>query len=159
MSNTWSITAYTEQETERLGSQLAKQLQPGMFVALYGGLGAGKTAFCRGIGTALGIFDIMSPTFTIVREHAGVIRLYHFDVYRLSSYEELLDIGYQEYTEEPAVIVMEWPENVPGALPEARFDVLISGSGKEKREITITAYGEACMKALNACRREEEAPC
>ncbi|MDD3921484.1 MAG: tRNA (adenosine(37)-N6)-threonylcarbamoyltransferase complex ATPase subunit type 1 TsaE, partial [Eubacteriales bacterium] len=137
MNGKWSITANTEQETEAAGMLLGKQLAAGMFVSLIGDLGAGKTAFCRGIGAALGITGIASPTFTIVQEHQGSLKLYHFDVYRLSGSDELFDIGFQEYLEDSAVTVMEWPENVPEALPRERLEVTIVGSGEAPRTITV----------------------
>jgi len=131
------------EETEALGRAVANLVFPGAFIALWGDLGAGKTAFCRGIGETLGIDDIMSPTFTIVQIHHGdALPLFHFDAYRLRSADELYDIGFADYAAEQGVIVMEWPSNVEDALPKERLDISLKGNGEQPREIAMTAFGE-----------------
>ena len=87
-----------------------------MFVCLYGDLGAGKTAFVRGVGNALRCDRVTSPTFTIVQEYDTDPPIYHFDAYRLSSSSDLYAAGYEDYLYAPGVIMMEWPEIVPDAL-------------------------------------------
>ena len=141
-----TIISRTEQETETLAGKLAKSLFPGAFLALRGGLGAGKTAFTRGLGEAMGIHDVMSPTFTIVQEHKGLL---HFDAYRLGSAEELYDIGFEDYLNRGSIIVMEWLEMAEEALPQERLEVLIEGSGNAERTLTFTAYGEEYEKLLS----------
>jgi tRNA threonylcarbamoyladenosine biosynthesis protein TsaE len=108
-------TTHTSEETSRLGTELMKELESVSFVALYGDLGAGKTHFTYGIAKALGIDEyITSPTFTIVNEYTdGKVPMYHFDLYRLSSFDDLADIGFEEYADKPAIMFIEWPDCVP----------------------------------------------
>lgn len=107
-------------ETEELGAQLAARLRPGDVVAYTGDLGAGKTAFTRGIARGLGIPErVTSPTFTIVNEYeGGRLPLFHFDLYRLGDPEELFDIGWEDYLARGGVCAVEWSENVAGALED-----------------------------------------
>ncbi len=108
------------QETEELGHRLGSQLKPGAIIAYYGDLGAGKTAFTRGLARGLGIEDpITSPTYTIVNEYEGRIPLFHFDMYRLSCSDELFDIGWEDYLSRGGVIAVEWSERVEDALEGA----------------------------------------
>ena len=104
----------SEQDTARIGKSMAPLLFPGAFIALFGDLGSGKTTFTKAVAEGLGIDNIQSPTFTIVREHGGRLSLLHFDAYRLSSEDELYAIGFDDYLSRPAVIIMEWCENVRG---------------------------------------------
>ena len=107
------------QETERLGQRLGQRLKPGAVIAYSGDLGAGKTAFTRGLARGLGIEDpITSPTYTIVNEYPGEIPLFHFDMYRLGSSEDLFDIGWEDYLTRGGVIAVEWSERVEDALDE-----------------------------------------
>ncbi len=110
----------SEGETEALGVRLAEALAPGAVIAFTGGLGAGKTAFTRGLARGLGIADrVASPTFTIVNEYeGGRLPLFHFDMYRLGSSDELFDIGWEDYLARGGVCAVEWSENVAGALEE-----------------------------------------
>ncbi|MDL2258288.1 tRNA (adenosine(37)-N6)-threonylcarbamoyltransferase complex ATPase subunit type 1 TsaE [Eubacteriales bacterium OttesenSCG-928-K08] len=145
-----SMCSKTEQETEILGVALAKQLFPGAFVALWGGLGAGKTAFARGVGKGLGANTIKSPTFTVLHSHEqGRLPLHHFDAYRLNGEDELWDIGYDEYVNGSGVVLLEWPERVLGALPRNRLDVKITGNGDDPRKIDLLPYGDEYEKLLS----------
>lgn len=105
----------SEQETESLGGKFGQLLKEGDIVCLNGDLGAGKTHFTRGAAKALGISDyITSPTFTIVNEYyGGKMPFYHFDLYRITSYEELIDIGFEEYAAENGILFIEWSSNIP----------------------------------------------
>ena len=124
----------------KFGQTVAKELFPGAFIAMFGDLGAGKTTFVRGIAAELQIDDIASPTFTIVRSHRGsALSLDHFDAYRLENFDELFAIGYQDYLDSESVIVMEWCENVPEALPRERLELHLSGSGSEPRSVEALA--------------------
>ena len=109
------------EETEALGARLAEHLRPGDVVAFYGDLGAGKTAFTRGLARGLGIKEpVTSPTYTIVNEYlSGRMPLFHFDMYRLGSADELFDIGWEDYLERGGVCAVEWSENVEEALTGA----------------------------------------
>ena len=108
----------SEGETEALGARLADKLAPGAVIAFTGDLGAGKTAFTRGLARGLGIADrVTSPTFTIVNEYeGGRLPLFHFDMYRLSSSDELFDVGWEDYLARWGVCAVEWSENVSDAL-------------------------------------------
>ncbi len=107
------------EETEDLGVRLGEKVRPGTVVAFTGDLGAGKTAFTRGLARGLGVTDrVTSPTFTIVNEYeGGRLPLFHFDLYRLSAPEELFDIGWEDYLARDGVCAVEWSENA-GELPE-----------------------------------------
>lgn len=127
-------------ETEALGEKLAQQLQGGEVIAFTGDLGAGKTAFTRGLARGLGITDrVTSPTFTIVNEYeGGRLPLFHFDMYRLSSSDELYDIGWEDYLARGGVCAVEWSEIVEDALESDAIRVDIKNDGDDCRSITIT---------------------
>ena len=109
------------EETELLGQRLGETLSGGEIVAYQGGLGAGKTAFTRGLARGLGIsMRVTSPTYTIVNEYTGGrLPLFHFDMYRLGSAEELFDIGWEDYLARDGVCAVEWSENVQEAMQGA----------------------------------------
>ena len=130
----------SEEETEALGARLAAVLTPGTVVAFTGDLGAGKTAFTRGLARGLGVTDrVTSPTFTIVNEYeGGRLPLFHFDMYRLGSSEELFGIGWEDYLARGGVCAVEWSENVEDALEEDAVRVDIRrGDGEDWRVIAI----------------------
>ena len=126
-------------ETEEVGMKLAKVLSPGTVIAYRGDLGAGKTAFTRGLARGLGIQDpVTSPTYTIVNEYlGGRLPLFHFDMYRLGSADDLFDIGWDDYLERGGVCAVEWSENVAEAM-ENSINVTIEKLGEESRKITVT---------------------
>ena len=126
------------EQTEKIGSALAKILSPGTVIAYRGDLGAGKTAFTRGLARGLGISDpVTSPTYTIVNEYlGGRMPLFHFDMYRLHSSDDLWDIGWEDYLERGGVCAVEWSENVADALEDA-ITVTIEKLGADTRRITI----------------------
>ena len=126
-------------ETEAVGEALGKRLQPGTVLAYRGDLGAGKTAFTRGLARGLGATEqVTSPTYTIVNEYlSGKMPLFHFDMYRLHSADDLFDIGWDDYLERGGVCAVEWSENVDDAL-ETPITVTIEKTGEESRKITIT---------------------
>ena len=126
------------QETEQLGERLAARLGPGTVVAFTGDLGAGKTAFTRGLARGLGVRErVTSPTFTIVNEYEGRLPLFHFDMYRLGGEEELFDIGWEDYLARGGVCAGEWSENIAGALEDCvRVDIR-RGAHDDQRLITI----------------------
>ncbi|MBQ9412578.1 MAG: tRNA (adenosine(37)-N6)-threonylcarbamoyltransferase complex ATPase subunit type 1 TsaE [Oscillospiraceae bacterium] len=128
----------SEAQTERLGAALAACLPDGTVVALYGDLGAGKTAFVRGMARGMGLRDrVSSPTFTIVNEYLGDRELYHFDMYRLNGAEELFDIGWEDYLGRKGVCAVEWSENVAGAFDGSEVKVSITRTGELDRELEI----------------------
>lgn len=136
------IQTHSPEETEAVGRKLAAQLQPGDVLAYYGDLGAGKTAFTRGLALGLGVIEtVTSPTYTIVDEYlSGRLPLFHFDMYRLGSADELFDIGWEDYLARGGVCAVEWSENVAEALPEDTVWVdLRRLEGEDNgRRITIT---------------------
>ena len=119
----------SESETEALGAKLAASLPGGSVVAMYGDLGAGKTAFVRGMARGMGLQTrVSSPTFTIVNEYLGERDLIHFDMYRLSGADELFDIGWEDYLARGAVCAVEWSENVEDAFFGDEIRVPIEGA-------------------------------
>jgi len=132
------IITNNEAETILEGEKLGRTLSPGAVVALHGRLGAGKTAFARGIAAGLGIEAfVSSPTFTIVNEYPGSTPLFHFDMYRLECEDELFDIGWDDYLERGGVCVVEWSEKAPGAFPPDTVVVKIETPGGDTRRIEI----------------------
>lgn len=139
------MTIITESpgETEALGKKLGEKLRPGDVLALFGGLGAGKTTFVRGLALGLDVKDpVTSPTYTIVNEYPAKIPLFHFDMYRLSDSDELFEIGWEDYMLRGGVIAVEWSENVADAFEEDTIKVYFEreGGGRgggENRRIRI----------------------
>ena len=132
------ITTNNEKETESTGAALAKTLSPGAVIAMFGDLGAGKTAFVRGL--ALGLNSpsrVTSPTFTIVNEYEGRLPLFHFDMYRLGSSDELFDIGWEDYLARGGVCAVEWSENVADAFDGSEITVTIEKLSDSGRKITV----------------------
>ena len=145
------ITTHSADETQALGQKLASRLAPGDVIAYFGDLGAGKTAFTRGLAQGLGITDpVTSPTYTIVNEYlSGRIPLFHFDMYRLSSSDELFDIGWEDYLSRGGVCADEWSENVEDALQDAiRVTIEKDADEPDTRHITITGgprFEDPCL--------------
>ena len=125
-------------QTEAVGAALARILLPGTVIAYQGDLGAGKTAFTRGLAKGLGCADMVtSPTYTIVNEYlSGRMPLFHFDMYRLASSDDLWDIGWEDYLERGGVCAVEWSENVADAMEDAIL-VTIEKLGEDMRRITV----------------------
>ena len=145
------ITTHSADETQALGQKLASRLASGDVIAYFGDLGAGKTAFTRGLAQGLGITDpVTSPTYTIVNEYlSGRIPLFHFDMYRLSSSDELFDIGWEDYLSRGGVCAVEWSENVEDALQDAiRVTIEKAADEPDTRHITITGgprFEDPCL--------------
>ena len=155
-----TITTNSPEQTELLGKKLAAFLKPGDVIAYYGDLGAGKTAFTRGLtdlfwvrmgllAAGLGVTEcVTSPTYTIVNEYlSGRMPLFHFDMYRLSSSEELFDIGWEDYLARGGVCAVEWSENVEDAL-EGAIAVTIEKDPVQPDRRSITIEGGARFEAL-----------
>ena len=134
-----TFVSKSEKDTEALGARLARSLpEGGAVIAMYGELGAGKTAFIRGLGAELQVKSaVVSPTFTIVNELQGQRELFHFDMYRLGSGDELFDIGWEDYLSRGGICAVEWSENVEEAFDGSEIRVTIRKTGEESREITI----------------------
>ena len=129
---------HSPEDTEKLGAALAQRLKPGAIIAYTGDLGAGKTAFTRGLAKGLGYTQpVTSPTYTIVNEYlGGRLPLFHFDMYRLASSDDLWDIGWEDYLERGGVCAVEWSENVADAMENA-IRISIAKLSDDTREITI----------------------
>lgn len=140
------ITTHSADETQALGQKLASRLAPGDVIAYFGDLGAGKTAFTRGLAQGLGITDpVTSPTYTIVNEYlSGRIPLFHFDMYRLGSSDELFDIGWEDYLRRGAVCAVEWSEKVEDAFFGDEIVLRIEKLGDSERKITIEEGNAKC---------------
>ncbi len=136
-------TTSSPAQTEAIGAALGERLTPGTVIAYRGDLGAGKTAFTRGLARGLGCREtVTSPTYTIVNEYlTGRLPLFHFDMYRLRSSDDLWDIGWEDYLDRGGVCAVEWSENVADAMEDAVF-VTIEKTGEESRWISIEG-GEA----------------
>ena len=123
------------EETERLGERIASKLKGTEVIALFGGLGMGKTAFTRGLARGLGADDVVSsPTFALVNEYSGRVPVYHFDMYRVASWDDLYSTGFFDYLD-TGVLVIEWSENIEGALPENALRITISRGENDNQRI------------------------
>lgn len=130
------------EQTEHFGEKLAQTLAGTEVIALFGGLGAGKTAFTRGFCRGLSVTSqVCSPTFAIVNEYIGKFRVYHFDMYRVNTIDDLYSTGYFDYLD-TGILVIEWSENIENALPESAIRVTIT-YGKSENERIITVEGAA----------------
>jgi tRNA threonylcarbamoyladenosine biosynthesis protein TsaE len=139
------LISHSEKETQLIGRNLGKLLDKGDIVCLNGDLGTGKTVFVKGLAKAIGIDEyITSPTFTIVNEYDSEIPLYHFDVYRINSPDEMYEIGFEEYIDNKGIVVIEWADIISEIIPEENVHVLISKFDKnyDLREIEISFNGE-----------------
>ncbi len=130
--------SHSAQETEAIAEAYAKRVKPNDVLAFFGGLGMGKTAFTRGLARGLGVKgEVLSPTFALVHEYEGAVPLYHFDMYRVTSFEDLYSTGFFDYLDTGAVIAVEWSENIADALPKGYKKVTIRRVSDEEREIVI----------------------
>ena len=135
-----SYTTNSPAETHALAKRIGAAVKPGTCIAFFGGMGAGKTTFTRGLAEGIGLPDLVSsPTFALVNEYhaAGCIPVYHFDMYRVTSPEALETTGFWDYPQEDSVFVIEWAENIADELPEPLVKITINGSGEQPRQITV----------------------
>ena len=143
------FTTNSPAQTEAVGEALGRVLLPGTVLAYRGDLGAGKTAFTRGLARGLGAAEpVTSPTYTIVNEYlSGRIPLFHFDMYRLKNSDDLFDIGWDDYLERGGVCAVEWSENVDDAMENA-IVITIEKTGVDSRRITIEGGGRFAALSL-----------
>jgi tRNA threonylcarbamoyladenosine biosynthesis protein TsaE len=142
------LTLWTDTpgETEILGQRLGSLLTPGVFIALCGELGGGKTCFTRGIVTGAAPESahlVASPTFAIMNEYPGTPPIYHFDFYRFSSCHEIAELGFEDYFQGHGICIAEWAEKLDELLPHERLDITFAHGGDDRRSITFTAFGSA----------------
>jgi len=129
-----------------LATSIGKQVEPGDIFALWGELGSGKTLFTRGIARGMGVppqIPVTSPTFTLINEYEGRLRLYHLDLYRLTTLEELETLPWRETIFGAGVAAIEWPDRMGSLLPEERWDIKLEFRDEDSRIITIAACGES----------------
>ncbi len=138
----------SEDDMLHLGAKIGNLLQSDSFICLYGEMGSGKSVFARGIGKALGIDSLPSPTFTIVQEYPSNPPLFHFDVYRIASEEELWGIGFDDYLSRNGIILMEWANLVPGCLRSDRMDIMIKRESEHLRSLTISSSSKKYFEII-----------
>lgn len=138
------FVSHSVAQTQKCGSQLARQLVPGTVILLEGDLGAGKTTFTKGLAQGLGVEGyVNSPTFTLVNEYEGRLPVYHLDCYRLENGREALDFGIEEYLYGDGVTVIEWPERIKDIWPESYIQVTLSYLNETKRSLRLEPVGPA----------------
>ncbi len=145
MSPDRSVVSRSADETRRLGAELGELLRGGDIVGVSGELGAGKTCLVQGIARGVGVepsIPVTSPTFTLVGEYAGRVALRHADFYRVESYARLDDAGFADLLDESGVLVVEWPERFPDALPAQRLDIAMEIVSESERRIRLGGAGE-----------------
>ncbi len=139
------LISNNEKETKALGARLAKLLSPGDNIALTGNLGSGKTTFTKGLARGLNIEKpeyVNSPSFVLMKEYKGRASLYHFDLYRLDSLEDIEYIGMQEYLNGDGIVVIEWADRMKILLPSEYLEISIDITAQEKRKFTFIAHGK-----------------
>ena len=133
----------TVEETIELGKKIGRSLKPGDIVCIDGDLGSGKTHLTKGIALGLGIDEhITSPTFNIVNEYEGRIKLYHFDVYRVNDPDEIAAIGFDEYIFSDAASVIEWSDYIKELIPDDHIQINIANESETRRNINIQFFGK-----------------
>ncbi len=133
-----SFDSHSPAETERFAEELASKLKGGDVLAFKGGLGAGKTTFVRGLARGLGSqSEVSSPTFALVHEYSCTPPLYHFDMYRIHTFDDLYSTGFFDYLDSGGILAVEWSENIDGALPPETITVTITPAGEEQRRIAV----------------------
>lgn len=154
---TLEFVSHSTEQTVRIGYRLGEILRAGDVICLYGDLGAGKTAFSRGLGKGWGAVPaVTSPTFTLVHEHtrtADALRLYHVDAYRLAGPDDGLSFGLDELLADNNPLLLEWPERVGELLPADRMDVTFLFQSNERRQIIFEAQGDTYVNLLEDFRR------
>ncbi len=125
-------------ETEQVGARVAAALSSGTVVAMFGGLGMGKTAFVRGMAQGRGITaEVSSPTFALVQDYGGVPPLVHFDMYRIETWDDLYATGFFDYIDQGAILAVEWSEQIENALPEDAVRITFERLSDTDRRITV----------------------
>lgn len=137
----YKITTHSDAETIAIAQNIESEKFPNMVICLNGDLGCGKTVFTKGFAQALGIEEITSPTFTIIKEYpGGELPLYHMDVYRLEDSKE--NLGIEEYFDKGGVTIIEWADMIKDLLPEERLDIKIKITGENTRVLVLTPHGD-----------------
>lgn len=142
----YKIIVHSDNETIAIAQNIESEKFPNMVICLNGDLGSGKTVFAKGFAHAMGIEEVTSPTFTIIKEYNGELPLYHMDVYRLEDSEE--NLGIEEYFDKGGVTIIEWSDLIKDILPEERLDIKFKITGENTRTIILTPHGD---KYTNIC--------
>lgn len=141
MKYPFSLKIFSEAETKNIALEFSKDLKKGDLVVLNGDLGTGKTFFVKAIGKIFGINNVSSPTFALVNEYSGKIRIYHLDFYRIEKSEEIYDIGFNDYiNDNESIMFIEWGELFPEILPHKRFEIKIILNEDFSRSFIIKRY-------------------
>lgn len=147
----YNISTNSASESMQFGEDLARRLNSGDVITLEGDLGAGKTTFTKGVATGLHIKDtVSSPTFTMIKEYEGRLKLYHLDAYRLEFLDE--DLGFDEYIYGTGVTVIEWAQFIEDYLPKERLAITIGYLDEDKRSIHLKPYGERYIQLVKAMK-------
>ena len=153
----FQATSESADQTVRLGRILGALLPEGSFVALVGGLGAGKTVLTKGIAQGLGVADereVTSPSFVLVNEYRGRVPVYHVDLYRLENPSELEGIGWDEIISGPAVTLVEWADKAEKYLPEERMEIHLEWAGEKERRILLCGKGQSGQEIIEQLQRK-----
>ncbi len=153
------VESHTAGQTKKLGRLVGELLKPGSLVALSGELGAGKTQFVKGLAGGLGVdrsYYVSSPSFVLINEYPGRIPLYHLDLYRLSEYRDLEEIGLEEYLNSNGVTTIEWAEKAAQFMPSELIWIDIHWTGPESRQITLRAAGKRNVLVIEAIHKKLE---
>lgn len=142
----YKITVHSDNETIAIAQNIESEKFPGMVICLNGDLGSGKTVFAKGFAHAMGIEEITSPTFTIIKEYNGELPLYHMDVYRIEDTNE--ELGIEEYFDKGGVTIIEWANIIKDILPEERLDIKFKIVDENTRVIVLNPHGD---KYINIC--------
>ena len=142
----YKITVHSDNETIAIAQNIESEKFPGMIICLNGDLGSGKTVFAKGFAHAMGIEEITSPTFTIIKEYNGELPLYHMDVYRIEDTNE--ELGIEEYFDKGGVTIIEWADIIKDILPEERLDIKFKIVDENTRVIVLNPHGD---KYINIC--------
>lgn len=142
----YKITVHSDNETIAIAQNIESEKFPGMVICLNGDLGSGKTVFAKGFAHAMGIEEITSPTFTIIKEYNGELPLYHMDVYRIEDTNE--ELGIEEYFDKGGVTIIEWANMIKDILPEERLDIKFKIVDENTRVIVLNPHGD---KYINIC--------
>jgi tRNA threonylcarbamoyladenosine biosynthesis protein TsaE len=153
----YTIITKSPEETKKLGEEVSKLVKLGDLLAFYGELGAGKTCFIQGISTGLEVKGyVTSPSFTIINEYQGKIPLYHFDVFRINSIEEIVELGYEEYFYGDGITVIEWADKIERLLPKEYLKIEIKFKTSSERKISFIPQGNKFNLFLEELIRIED---
>lgn len=155
------VNTYSVEETRIVGASLSPALLPGDVISLTGDLGAGKTAFVQGIAAALGVEGrVTSPSFTIVHEYVGRYPIIHLDVYRLDSFQEVIDLGFEEFLDVESIVLVEWGEAIGPMLPRRHLEVEIRRAqdpdSDDERCLIFRPRGAEWIRKIQAMRTTAE---